>query len=63
LKHAEDSYKHIIEEIVRQVGYLPEQQQLYSAVLANLCYRWFSVQAPSRLPTDSVVLQIQILNL
>jgi hypothetical protein len=24
LKHAEDSNKHIIKEIVRQVGYLPE---------------------------------------
>jgi hypothetical protein len=24
LKHVEDSNKHIIEEIVRQVGYLPE---------------------------------------
>jgi hypothetical protein len=24
MKHAEDSNKHIIEEIVRQVGYLPE---------------------------------------
>ena len=26
-KHVEDSYEHIIEEIVRQVGYLPELRE------------------------------------
>jgi len=32
LKHVEDSNKHIIEEIVRQVGYLPE---LYEDALSD----------------------------
>ena len=33
-KHVEDSYKHIIEEIVRQVGYLPE---LYEDARSEKC--------------------------
>jgi len=32
LKHVEDSNKHIIEEIVRQVGYLPDQWSPFTHV-------------------------------
>jgi len=34
LKHVEDSNKHIIEEIVRRVGHLPE---LYKAARSEKC--------------------------
>jgi hypothetical protein len=41
-KHIEDSNKHIIEEIVRQVGYLPESyEDAWSKkykILTSLCF-------------------------
>jgi len=38
-KHVEDSNKHIIEEIVRQVDYLPESaDNLWQSTFTQICF-------------------------
>jgi len=51
-KHVEDSNKHIIEEIVRQVGYLPElyedarSEKYKNLVMQNIKCRTDTVSSP-----------------